>query len=206
MSYWTYVRGQIIVAPIGRTQHEKEYILKTLLDHLPLVTGSEDDMKIFVTQVPGFDFSSSHDEFGMKTDKAVSWDGYRSRHGMFRKSSYYILNVYGNLRDRVYEETVKEFVRWLCRLSKRCMVDGVLIKVTGWSYKYGGKSWLCTNATPYKRMFEKPSWVDEGTVNWCEYLMWDRAKDSSIPLVHSYKYGLDEEDTEEFLRRKEYEE
>ena len=49
MSNWTYVMGQIIVAPMGRTQNEKEYILKTVLDHLPLVTGSEEDMQVYIS-------------------------------------------------------------------------------------------------------------------------------------------------------------
>lgn len=206
MSNWTYVRGQVIVSPIGRTQLEKEYILKTVLNHLPFVTGSEKDMDVYVNQIAHHDFSSSHDEFGMRTDKAISYYGYHDRHGMFRTSSYYILSLHGNLRDRTYEETVKDVVRWISRLSKRCMVSSILVSVTGYSYKtWKGERWLCTNATPFKRMFENPSWVGKGTANWCEYLMWERAKDSDIPLAHSYKYGLDDEDSEEFLRRKRYE-
>ena len=43
MSWWTYINGTITVSPMGRTQAEKRYILETVLDHLPLVTGSERD-------------------------------------------------------------------------------------------------------------------------------------------------------------------
>ena len=48
MSSWTYVHGTIVVSPLGRTQHEKRYILETVLDHLPVVTGSERDMEVYV--------------------------------------------------------------------------------------------------------------------------------------------------------------
>mgnify|MGYP007038472573 CR=1 FL=1 len=41
MSCWTEIRGTIKVEPFGRTQEEMEFILKTVLNHLPLVRGSE---------------------------------------------------------------------------------------------------------------------------------------------------------------------
>ena len=39
MSWWTYIHGTIVVSPTGRTQAEKRYVLDTVLDHLPRVTG-----------------------------------------------------------------------------------------------------------------------------------------------------------------------
>ena len=63
MSSWTYVHGTIVVSPLGRTQHEKRYILETVLDHLPVVTGSERDMEVYVIQKRGYNSSSSSDEF-----------------------------------------------------------------------------------------------------------------------------------------------
>lgn len=47
MSYWTYINGTITVSPMGRTQPEKRYILETVLNHLPRVTGSEGDMNVY---------------------------------------------------------------------------------------------------------------------------------------------------------------
>lgn len=41
MSNWTYVQGLIELDVPGRTQAEKNYILQTVIDHLPKVTGSE---------------------------------------------------------------------------------------------------------------------------------------------------------------------
>lgn len=64
MSYWTYVTGVITVEPLGRTQPEKRYILETVLEHLPKVTGSERDMHINVVQNYGHDSSCNCNEFG----------------------------------------------------------------------------------------------------------------------------------------------
>lgn len=41
MSCWTYISGIIEVDVPGRTQPEIEHILKTIIDHLPIVTGSD---------------------------------------------------------------------------------------------------------------------------------------------------------------------
>ena len=40
MSWWTHIRGPVEVSVPGRTQAEIDYILQTVLDHLPRVTGS----------------------------------------------------------------------------------------------------------------------------------------------------------------------
>lgn len=71
MSYWTYVNGTITVSPMGRTQAEKEYILKTVLNHLPLVTGSERDMNVYIIQKNGSNTCSSCDEFGEVTNNLL---------------------------------------------------------------------------------------------------------------------------------------
>ena len=54
MSSWTYINGVITVFPLGRTQAEKRYILDTVLDHLPKVTGSERDMNTYLIQKSGY--------------------------------------------------------------------------------------------------------------------------------------------------------
>ena len=53
MSYWTYLTGTVTVRPMGRTQAEKRYILDAVLEHLPLVTGSERGMNVYVIQKNG---------------------------------------------------------------------------------------------------------------------------------------------------------
>ena len=63
MSHWTYVSGIVEVRPIGNTQPQKRYILDTVLEHLPVVSGSEGNMKVHVVQQYGHDCSSSCNEF-----------------------------------------------------------------------------------------------------------------------------------------------
>ena len=114
MSYWTHILGVVQVSPIGRTQHEKTYILNTVLDHLPRVTGSEGDMHIIVNVSESETTSCTHDEFGMRTDNLIDWYGDKSReHGWLRYTDTYYLTIYGDLRDRMFSDTFREFQKWL---------------------------------------------------------------------------------------------
>ena len=57
----------------------------------------------------------------------------------------------------------------------------------------------------YGKMFEWPSWCnDTKEPTWCEYLMWDSAKDSWYPMTLKYKYYNDPENDAEVERRMEY--
>lgn len=205
MSYWTYVNGTVTVSPLGRTQAEKRYILETVLDHLPFVTGSEKDMDVYILQKAGHNHASSHTEFG-------EWGGYRNWKTLSTEvQSEYILVVDGALRDRKFDQTYREFQNWLCRLAKRVPVEDVLVEVRGYD-----RSSLVRNphvqrkssfSTVYEQMFEDPSWSksnDTGEPTWCEYLMYDRAKNSDFPMILGYKYYNDEENDREVERRLAY--
>lgn len=206
MSSWTYVQGTVTVQPLGRTQAEKRYILDTVLSHLPKVTGSEKNMNIYIIQKNGYNSSSSHDEFGQWSNLGNG----RYDHS-FEIQDEYILVVDGSFRDRVFEETYREFMKWLCRLAKRVMVEDVLVEVKGYN-----KSTVIRNTEIQRKkyswhkvfdgMFEDPSWCNkDGELNWCEYLLWDRAKNSDYPMLLGYKYFADKENDEEVERRIEYE-
>ena len=201
MSHWTHIIGTIRVSPMGRTQPEKRYILETVLAHLPLVTGSEGDMKIHINVGGGCSSSSSHDEFDMRTNKGTDWRyGCRvDNGGYFEMEEDYLLTLVGNLRDREFEETYREFQKWIIRLAKRVGVDEICVKI--WA-EYG-KEIIISDPTPYDNMFEWPSWCkdSDGEPNWCEYLMWNRWKDTPLPLELIYKYYNDEEADREFERR-----
>lgn len=208
MSYWTEVNGTITVAPMGRTQSEKRYILETVLDHLPRVTGSEGDMDVYVIQKNGFDCSSSHTEFG-------EWGGYKNWKTLSTEmQSEYILVVNAALRDREFEQTYREFMKWLVRLCKRVGCEDVLVEVKGYD-----KSTIIKNRNIQRKkysfksvfddLFEEPSWYNRKNgehkePNWCEYLMYDRAKDSSFPMMLAYKYFADPENDAEVERRMDY--
>lgn len=212
MSSWTYVNGTIEVHPMGRTQAEKRYILETVLDHLPYVTGSERDMNVYIIQKNGYNSSSSHTEFGVYG----GYLGWSKKNLSLETQDEYILVVNGAFRDREFEQTYREFQKWLCRLAKRVVVEDVLVEVKGWK-----RSTLIRNPemnkkpwdTVYGQMFEDPSWFRDKKdkdefkePNWCEYLMWDRAKGYDYPMMLAYKYIADEQNDEEVERRIKYRE
>ena len=173
MSAWTYITGVITVSPMGRTQAEKRYVLETVLSHLPNVTGAEKDMYIEILQCGGYNGSSNFDEFGLRTDNLKDWYGDRSaKDGYMRTQDDYLVVLYGNFRDRYFKQTFREFNNWICRLSKRVMVDKALVKLSDDI----GKSCIFENTNDvYGSMFECPSWSRENGdagYNWCEYLLW----------------------------------
>ena len=144
MSWWTHINGLILVKPAGRTQPEKRYVLETVLDHLPKVSGSEKDMKIHIVQKEGYSGSANFNEF---------FETVRQ----------------GDFRDRMYEQTFRELNKFLNRLAKRIYVDDILIRLTGWD-----KETIISNPDPYKDMYEYSANSSEDEPAWWEYLFWDR--------------------------------
>lgn len=209
MSFWTHIQGTLLVSPMGRTQHEATYILNTVLDHLPIVSGSEGDMDVYISKCRHMNSSSSRDEFGQQTNNLRNRYGQRSqRDGWLDMTSHYLLTVHGDLRDRMFQETFREFMKWICRLSKRVMVLKVLVSIDGYDEKsYIPKHYVLDGTDVFAEMEELPSWCTGNTTGepaWCEYLMWDRAKDSEMPILLKYKYFKDEENDREAERRINY--
>ena len=188
MSYWTYVTGVINVRPMGETQPEKRYILDTVLAHLPKVTGSEEDMKVSAIEGFFYDSFTTHNEFG---EPISGWPD-----GTKITDTYHVV-VSGYFRDRMFNETLREFNKWLNRLAKR-----VMVKV----YDYYGHSYIFSNPEPYCDMMEEPSWISGGKTEpaWYEYLLWERAKDSYYPMLLEYKYVNNPENDAEVERRMRY--
>lgn len=149
MSSWTYVQGLIEVWAPGRTQAEKDYILQTVIDHLPKVTGSECNMDIHTVQAYGYDMWSNRDELDN-----LALD--------FKTQSRYFLVLDGRLRDRYYEDTFKELNKFLNRLSKRLNVHSVYVRLNDYS-----RSYIFTNKNDcYENMFDNEN-------PWYDYLIWE---------------------------------
>jgi len=198
MSYWTHITGTIAVEPFGRTQAEKRYILDTVLEHLPLVTGSERNMEVYVVQPNGTTSSSSCDEFGERTNNLVDTYGDKSRrYGWLRTQRGYLLTISSNFRDRTFDETHREFVKWLTRLAKRVNVVDICVKLSD-----ENRQKIFSNANPFDEMYEWPSWVNKnGEPAWWEYLAWEPAKGIMYPMKLMYKYYNDAENDAEMARR-----
>lgn len=149
MSSWTYVQGLIELDIPGRTQAEKNYILQTVIDHLPKVTGSEKSMNLYTIQTAGHDSWQNFDEFYNRVED-------------FRTQSRYLLVLDGNLRDRYYKDTFKELNKFLNRLGKRLMVDSVYVRLYNYEHSH-----IFTNKNDcYGKMFENDN-------PWYNYLMWE---------------------------------
>lgn len=209
MSSWTYINGTITAEPLGRTQAEKRYILETVLNHLPRVTGSEGDMDVYIIQKNGYNSSLSCDEFGERTNNLVDIYGNKSfDRGRMRVQDEYILVVNAALRDREFDQTYKEFIKWLVRLCKRVMCEDILVEIKGYDKSTVIKDRNIQNKvyswkSVFDGLFENPSWCNNTEEpNWTEYLMWDRVKDSDYPIKLAYKYFNDEENDKEIERRK----
>lgn len=216
MSYWTYINGTVTVRPMGRTQAEKRYILETVLNHLPRVTGSEGDMNVYIIQKNGYNSSCSCDEFGDRTNNLKDRHGNKSYdRGWLQTQDEYILVVDAALRDREFEQTYREFMKWFVRLCKRVGCENVLVEIKGY-----GKSTIINDRNIQRKknsfksifdgLFEDPSWCNDSKdgykePNWCEFMMWNRAKYSNYPMLLAYKYFNDEDNDEEVERRMKYE-
>lgn len=164
MSVWTGIRGRIEVNPIGKTQAEKRYILETVLAHLPVITGSEEDMHIYIIQPDGFDRSSNVDEFGYRTNNLINHYGKKDRvYGRYQLQGRYILVLDADLRDREFVYAYRQLQKWLCRLAKRVYISRVMVEIECLS-----KDIIINNTKDcYSKMFE----FEDG---WYEYLLWDK--------------------------------
>ena len=204
MSYWTYINGAINVSVPGRTQAEIDYILQTILDHLPRVTGSESDMEVYVNRHYGHNVSYSCDEYEMYTNNLTDWDGNKTKRGWLRTQDCYTLTIHAALRDRLMKQTVREFMKWLCRLSKRLSVDSVLVRIDGYDQHFLIHESGCES--PYSSMYEYPSGGrDNEEPAWWEHLMWKRWENTPLPLNHIVKYYDVPKADEEFFHTEESE-
>lgn len=196
MSHWTHIDGTIKVCPSGKTQAEKRYVLETVLAHLPQVTGSDGNMHVHIIQEHGYDCSSNVNEF----DEPMTYKGFGT--DWLRTQSKYILALEADLRDREFDQTFREFNKWITRLAKRLRISKVLVRIDDKSHEY-----IFSNSKAYADLVEPPSWFEEsgGEPAWTEYLQWDPAKGTRYPMKLAYKYYEDFENDREFERRFAYE-
>ena len=187
MSCWTTVRGTLGVIPMGETDPHRRYVLETVLAHLPVVTGSEGDMNVYINLSHSGYSHSDCDEFGKMTNNLKTRDGRRDRlHGWREESEHFLLTLEGHLRDRERSETYRELMKWLCRLSKRVIVDDLLIKVeSSWE-----PALIIDNPVPFFEMFEPHHSITGGDPAWYEFMLWERA-DSGLPRLLEYRKHRD---------------
>lgn len=190
MSRWTYINGVVKVSTFpGRTQAECRYILDTVLDHLPKVTGEERNMQVYTVQPNGTSFSVSCDEFQTSLP----------RYHWLEVQEHYLLVLNGALRDRLFPETLRELNIFLNRLAKRLFVDDILVRL----YDDLGRSTVICDRGPYQDMYETPD-HENGIYAWWDYLLWEEDPMSGLPFWLAAKYYDDEDIHQEAARRMEW--
>ncbi len=203
MSSWTYINGTISVESLGNSQPQMQYILDTVLAHLPKVSGSEKDMEIYVIRKKGWGTSSPYDEFEQWSNLG-NGKAYGNSFPEFEMQREYILVVDGSLRNTKFEETVRAFQNWLCRLAKRIIVNDVFVRIEDGL----DKSTIVQNKNDvYGNMFEYPSWDlrnKDKIPSWSEFMYYESVKGSSYPLLLAYKYFRDDEVDKEVKCRMSY--
>ena len=194
MSSWTHVKGVVEVDVPGVTQAETRYVLDTVLAHLPKVTGSESDMSVYVVQESGCNCAMCTDEFGQFSNLLAGQSGGQGHSGWLEMQSCYMIVLDGDLRDKEFDETKRELMKFLCRLAKRLPVDSIIVKLHSYD-----KAMVISDAAPYFEMHE----FSHG---WTEYLRCERDPRSDWPLRLAAKYFDDGYIKEELERRRKWHE
>lgn len=145
------------------------------------------------------------------TNNLTDFYGNKNRNnGWLNVQDEYILVLDAALRDREFEGTYREFMKWLVRLGKRISIEDILVKINGYEKSTIIKDRNVQNKrhsykSVFSELFENPSWCNNtGEPNWTEFMMWSKAKNSSYPMLLAYKYFDDEENNKEVERRMNY--
>lgn len=116
-----------VKATDSMSQADLQYQVYKTLEHLPLISGSERNLKPYVIQKHGTNISCNVDEYNRFSNLGNGYDEHD-----FEVQDEYIIVLNGSLRDRKLEETYREIVKWLMRLAKRIWVSDILISVSGY--------------------------------------------------------------------------
>ena len=154
MSRWTYVTGVIEVDTCARSDAEAMYLAQTVVGHLPGITGSERDVEFHFLRPNGYCSSSNVDEFGKLSNL---YDDKQFR--MFTTQERVLIVMHGRLRDRMFEQTLRETTKILARLSSRLLVTSCSVRVKS----DRGETFL----------FDDPEWIfNREITEWTRYLLW----------------------------------
>lgn len=146
MSRWTHVMGTVLVDTVAQSDAQATFMTHTVLEHLPLITGSERNVRPYFIIPEGPNWSLENDEFGNKSNLCT--DPYC---GTFEVQTQRLVVVHGELRDRLFEQTLRETTNWLARLSSRLCVTYCLVSVRDDQHR--------------QFIFNDPEWIIKREVN-----------------------------------------
>lgn len=135
MSYWTHITAAIDVDTCIEDDNIGD-IVKNLLKHAPLITGSEGPADLFVNVLPGHNtFTSAdchkcpygktvhHDDLGSTCDGP---DDYQCPEGEYQ--TRVVITVVGDLRDRLKEQTKREWKKFFDYIKNKINGSGFVIR------------------------------------------------------------------------------
>lgn len=127
MSNWTHVYGVIEVDTLSRTTEEAMYWTQIIVNHLPKVYGAEiftdeNELPIYLNTLKGYNCSSNADEL----NRNFKW---RQTNELYTHQSKVAITIDGDLRNKRFDETLKEVVKMLSKLGERTMVYECLVRV-----------------------------------------------------------------------------
>lgn len=99
MSIWTHIQSVIIAKTSDSDTPLKD--IKAIMEHAPKITGSEENAFVFINHIPRTT-SSCMDENGE----------------CHEYESDFCITIIGDLRDRCFEETAKEYSRFIRFINK----------------------------------------------------------------------------------------
>lgn len=147
---WTYIIGTIQVNSLGNGQPQCDYIVNTVLTHLPKVESDEGNLETYVHKLYGNNCSSNFNEF----DEYVK---------DFEYQESYLITVHARLRYTPFEKGNRMFQKWLMRLAKRLPIEDMSIDIFD---GMGKRLHLYESDLKYFNLYEQsisdtPSWVEE---------------------------------------------
>lgn len=157
MSYWTRVTGAIVMDTCSESTEQTLFIASTIMKHLPRITGSEKPADYHIAVRDGHNCTSTSDEFGRTTDLMDD--------GLHQYQSQAVLTVTGDLRDRRFEQTLRETAKMLARLASRVLIEDCSLTVRGSDangndkrYTFTDHEWLLS---PAKMVRFRPFGLEE---------------------------------------------
>lgn len=139
MSNWTHVRGSCLVEVFGYNDKDVDVYLNCVLNSVPKVTGSEGPVTLSYTKV---------------NNNVKYMYNVQSSRNMTTVNPFYYVTFYGNLRDRLLNNTVYEVNDMLDSLSTFLCVNEYIDVLV---YDDDGRYARCSDVKYYKKRFDTAS-------------------------------------------------
>lgn len=145
MSKWTNVTGIIKANTYCGSSAKSLYYAQDTIDHLPRITGSEGSASVHVMLADGYNVISNMDNWGQRANLG------NGNNGDYEYQSRVLITIDGSLRDRDFNQTLRETSRCLFRLGRHMPIDRMLVMVSGANAAGVERSYIFTGLGAVRR-------------------------------------------------------